>query len=93
MDTALHRREFLAARALGVTGVLAGCVDSDAAMFVDPVPTDRRPAQQGTLQPDRYGPCRTRVANGATDCPAAAGGALRFNPSRVTAATDEVRGV
>lgn len=41
MDTALHRREFQASRAFGVTGALAGCVDPDVAVSVESVPADR----------------------------------------------------
>ncbi len=43
MTAALHRREFLAACAVGVTGALAGCADPDVAMFVEGVDggTDR----------------------------------------------------
>lgn len=85
MNAALHRREFLAACAVGMTGALAGCADPDVAMFVEAVPTDRAVAEQATLQPDRYGQYRSLVGDavdGGTDRPAETGDDPPFEPDR-----------
>lgn len=84
MDTALPRREFLAACAVGVAGALAGCADPDVAMFVDPVPTDRAVAERATLQPDRDGhrPLVAEAVDGGTDRAAESGDDPPFDPDR-----------
>lgn len=66
MNTALPRRELLAACAVGITGALADCAPPDATMSADPRPVDRALAEQATLQPDQYGPDPTPVV-GAVD--------------------------
>ncbi|TQQ81436.1 hypothetical protein [Halonotius roseus] len=48
----LSRRKLLAGCAAGLTAGLAGCVDPDAAMFVEPVPSATDIATKATTAPD-----------------------------------------
>lgn len=88
------RRQFLAACATGLAGALAGCVETDAAMFVDPVQTDAAVAERATDAANQPEPRRrdhgTLVADAADGGAVVGGERAPFQPDRPVAHDDAV---